>query len=121
MEDKSPQGLGGWQDFAQDPRAALVRGPGLSTDQTQGGAQWSGAGTPPLPGSLGLAALPSVEPRFSAIVSSDLASPVSPQKWMAELSKLEDRLQVLTAEKEQLQQQLQQQQHRPISCTCCVL
>ncbi|KAB0388428.1 hypothetical protein FD755_003384 [Muntiacus reevesi] len=43
------------------------------------------------------------------------------QKWMAELSKLEDRLQVLTAEKEQLQQQLQQQQHRPISCTCCVL
>ncbi|KAM9693363.1 schlafen-like protein 1 isoform 1-T1 [Dama dama] len=43
------------------------------------------------------------------------------QKWMAELSKLEDRLQVLTAEKEQLQQQLQQQQHRPVSCTCCVL
>ncbi|XP_065771385.1 schlafen-like protein 1 isoform X2 [Muntiacus reevesi] len=43
------------------------------------------------------------------------------KKWMAELSKLEDRLQVLTAEKEQLQQQLQQQQHRPISCTCCVL
>ncbi|XP_040087888.1 schlafen-like protein 1 [Oryx dammah] len=43
------------------------------------------------------------------------------QKWMAELSKLEERLQALTAEKEQLQQQLQQQQHRPISCTCCVL
>ncbi|XP_057559469.1 schlafen-like protein 1 [Hippopotamus amphibius kiboko] len=41
------------------------------------------------------------------------------QKWMAELSKLEEKLQVLTAEKEQLQQQLQQ--HRPISCTCCVL
>ena len=76
---------------------------------------------PPPPSSLGLAALPSVEPWFSAIVSSDLASPVSPQKWMAELSKLEDRLQALTAEKEQLQQQLQQQQHRPVSCTCCVL
>uniref|UniRef100_A0A4W2F6Q6 Schlafen like 1 n=1 Tax=Bos indicus x Bos taurus TaxID=30522 RepID=A0A4W2F6Q6_BOBOX len=44
------------------------------------------------------------------------------QKWMAELSKLEERLQALTAEKEQLQQQLQQQQqHRPVSCTCCVL
>lgn len=41
------------------------------------------------------------------------------QKWMAELSKLEERLKVLTAEKEQLQQQLQQR--RPISCTCCVL
>ena len=46
---------------------------------------------------------------------------MSPQKWMAELSKLEERLQALTAEKEQLQQQLQQQQHRPVSCTCCVL
>ncbi|XP_042102456.1 schlafen-like protein 1 isoform X2 [Ovis aries] len=43
------------------------------------------------------------------------------KKWMAELSKLEERLQALTAEKEQLQQQLQQQQHRPVSCTCCVL
>uniref|UniRef100_A0A8B9XUD5 Uncharacterized protein n=1 Tax=Bos mutus grunniens TaxID=30521 RepID=A0A8B9XUD5_BOSMU len=44
------------------------------------------------------------------------------QKWMAELSKLEERLQALTAEKEQLQQQLQQQQqHRPVSCTCCIL
>lgn len=75
----------------------------------------------PLPGSLGLASLPSVQPRVSAILSSDLASPVSPQKWMAELSKLEERLQALTAEKEQLQQQLQQQQHRPVSCTCCVL
>ena len=47
---------------------------------------------------------------------------MSPKKWMAELSKLEERLQALTAEKEQLQQQLQQQQqHRPVSCTCCVL
>ncbi|XP_052494041.1 schlafen-like protein 1 [Budorcas taxicolor] len=43
------------------------------------------------------------------------------QKWMAELSKLEERLRALTAEKEQLQQQLQQQQHRPVSCTCCIL
>uniref|UniRef100_A0A8C3YIQ1 Schlafen like 1 n=1 Tax=Catagonus wagneri TaxID=51154 RepID=A0A8C3YIQ1_9CETA len=41
------------------------------------------------------------------------------QKWMAELSKLEKRLNVLTAEKEQLQQQLRQP--RPVSCTCCVL
>uniref|UniRef100_G1LZF9 Schlafen like 1 n=1 Tax=Ailuropoda melanoleuca TaxID=9646 RepID=G1LZF9_AILME len=41
------------------------------------------------------------------------------QKWAAELSKLEQRLQVLTAEKEQLQQQLQQR--APASCTCCVL
>ncbi|XP_025144772.3 schlafen-like protein 1 isoform X1 [Bubalus bubalis] len=41
------------------------------------------------------------------------------QKWMAELSKLEERLQALMAEKEQLQQQVQQ--HRPVSCTCCVL
>lgn len=44
---------------------------------------------------------------------------MSPQKWMAELSKLEERLQALMAEKEQLQQQVQQ--HRPVSCTCCVL
>nr|XP_006215941.1 schlafen-like protein 1 [Vicugna pacos] len=43
------------------------------------------------------------------------------QKWMAELSKLEERLKVMTAEKEQLQQQLQLQQRRSISCTCCVL
>ncbi|XP_040482544.1 schlafen-like protein 1 [Ursus maritimus] len=41
------------------------------------------------------------------------------QKWAAELRKLEQRLQVLTAEKEQLQQQLQQR--APVSCTCCVL
>ncbi|XP_026964075.1 schlafen-like protein 1 [Sagmatias obliquidens] len=41
------------------------------------------------------------------------------QKWTAELSKLEERLRVLTAEKEQLQQQLQR--YKPISCTCCVL
>uniref|UniRef100_A0A8C2N9C0 Schlafen AlbA-2 domain-containing protein n=1 Tax=Capra hircus TaxID=9925 RepID=A0A8C2N9C0_CAPHI len=80
------------------PQGCLVREPGFSTDQAQG-----------------------VQPRVSAILSSDLASPVSPQKWMAELSKLEERLQALTAEKEQLQQQLQQQQHRPVSCTCCVL
>lgn len=42
-----------------------------------------------------------------------------PQKWAAELSKLEQRLKALTAEKEQLQQQLQQR--APVSCTCCVL
>ncbi|XP_058409810.1 schlafen-like protein 1 [Diceros bicornis minor] len=41
------------------------------------------------------------------------------QKWMAELSKLEERVKVLTVEKEQLQQELQR--HRPVSCTCCVL
>uniref|UniRef100_A0A8D0XQY2 Schlafen AlbA-2 domain-containing protein n=1 Tax=Sus scrofa TaxID=9823 RepID=A0A8D0XQY2_PIG len=41
------------------------------------------------------------------------------QKWTAELRKLEERLEVLTAEKEQLQQQLRQP--RPLSCTCCVL
>ncbi|XP_047645489.1 LOW QUALITY PROTEIN: schlafen-like protein 1 [Phacochoerus africanus] len=41
------------------------------------------------------------------------------QKWMAELRRLEERLEVLTAEKEQLQQQLRQP--RPLSCTCCVL
>ena len=44
---------------------------------------------------------------------------MSPQKWTAELSKLEERLRVLTAEKEQLQQQLQR--YKPISCACCVL
>uniref|UniRef100_A0A8C0YVR0 Schlafen like 1 n=2 Tax=Canis lupus familiaris TaxID=9615 RepID=A0A8C0YVR0_CANLF len=41
------------------------------------------------------------------------------QKWAAELGNLEQRLKVLMAEKEQLQQQLQRR--RPISCTCCVL
>ncbi|XP_028016083.2 schlafen-like protein 1 [Eptesicus fuscus] len=41
------------------------------------------------------------------------------QKWTAELSKLEERVKVLAAEKEQLQQRLRQR--RPISCTCCVL
>nr|XP_012420039.1 PREDICTED: schlafen-like protein 1 isoform X2 [Odobenus rosmarus divergens] len=41
------------------------------------------------------------------------------QKWAAELSKLEQRLKVLTAEKERLRQQLQQP--APVSCTCCVL
>lgn len=44
---------------------------------------------------------------------------MTPQKWTAELSKLEERVKVLTMEKEQLQQQLQQ--HGPVSCTCCVL
>uniref|UniRef100_A0A8C0D080 Schlafen like 1 n=1 Tax=Balaenoptera musculus TaxID=9771 RepID=A0A8C0D080_BALMU len=43
----------------------------------------------------------------------------SRQKWTAELSKLEERLRVLTAEKEQLQQQLRR--YKPTSCTCCVL
>nr|KAF6508135.1 schlafen like 1 [Rousettus aegyptiacus] len=41
------------------------------------------------------------------------------QKWMAELSKMEERIKVLTMEKEQLQKQLRQQ--RPVSCTCCIL
>lgn len=44
---------------------------------------------------------------------------VSPQKWAMERSKLEERVKALTAEKEQLQRRLQQ--HRPVSCTCCVL
>ncbi|NIG57859.1 schlafen-like protein 1 [Pontoporia blainvillei] len=43
----------------------------------------------------------------------------TPKKWTAELSKLEERLRVLTAETEQLQQLLQR--YKPISCTCCVL
>ncbi|KFO32532.1 Schlafen-like protein 1 [Fukomys damarensis] len=41
------------------------------------------------------------------------------QKWTAELGKLEEKVKVLTQEKEQLQQQLQQ--HQPVSCTCCIL
>ena len=44
---------------------------------------------------------------------------MSPQKWAAEQSKLEERVKALKVEKEQLQQQLQQ--HGPVSCTCCVL
>lgn len=47
------------------------------------------------------------------------AFPMSPQRWLVELGKLEERVKVLTMEKEQLQQQLQQ--HGPMSCTCCVL
>ncbi|XP_069843206.1 schlafen-like protein 1 isoform X5 [Dipodomys merriami] len=43
------------------------------------------------------------------------------QKWTAVLGKLEEKVKVLTAEKEQLQQQLQLQQHNRMSCTCCVL
>jgi hypothetical protein len=46
-------------------------------------------------------------------------STLSPQKWTIELGKLEEKVKVLTAEKEQLQQQLQH--HWPVSCTCCVL
>lgn len=50
---------------------------------------------------------------------------MSPQKWAAEQSKLEQRVKALTVEKEQLQQQLQQLQQRqqcsPASCTCCLL
>ncbi|XP_047403919.1 schlafen-like protein 1 isoform X3 [Sciurus carolinensis] len=41
------------------------------------------------------------------------------QKWKTELGKLEEKVKVLTVEKEQLQQQLRQL--RPVSCTCCVL
>ncbi|XP_040311803.1 schlafen-like protein 1 [Herpailurus yagouaroundi] len=41
------------------------------------------------------------------------------QKWVAELRTLQERVKVLTAEKEQLQQQLKQQ--GPGSRTCCVL
>ncbi|XP_077608123.1 schlafen-like protein 1 isoform X2 [Crocuta crocuta] len=41
------------------------------------------------------------------------------QKWAAELSTLQERVKVLTAEKEQLRQQLEQQ--GPVSSTCCVL
>lgn len=36
-----------------------------------------------------------------------------------ELSKLQEQVKVLTAEKEQLRQQLQW--HRSTSCTCCIL
>lgn len=42
-----------------------------------------------------------------------------PQKWTMELGKLEEKVKVLTVEKEQLQQQLQQ--WRSLSCSCCVL
>ncbi|XP_031234355.1 schlafen-like protein 1 isoform X1 [Mastomys coucha] len=41
------------------------------------------------------------------------------QKWTMELGKLEEKVKVLTLEKEQLQQQLRQRQ--PLSCSCCVL
>ncbi|XP_041508186.1 schlafen-like protein 1 [Microtus oregoni] len=41
------------------------------------------------------------------------------QKWTIELGKLEEKVKVLTVEKEQLQQQLQQR--RSLSCSCCVL
>ncbi|KAL1776816.1 schlafen 1 [Sigmodon hispidus] len=41
------------------------------------------------------------------------------QKWTVELGKLEEKVKVLTAEKEQLRQQLRQQ--RSLSCSCCVL
>ncbi|XP_012368084.1 schlafen-like protein 1 [Octodon degus] len=41
------------------------------------------------------------------------------QKWTAELGKLEEKVKLLTEEKERLQQQLQQ--YQPVSCTCCVL
>lgn len=43
----------------------------------------------------------------------------TPQKWVAELRTLQERVKVLTAEKEQLRQQLKQQ--GPGSRTCCVL
>lgn len=39
--------------------------------------------------------------------------------WTAELSKLEEKVEVLTLEKEQLQEQLRQRQ--TLSCSCCVL
>ncbi|XP_006867686.1 PREDICTED: schlafen-like protein 1 [Chrysochloris asiatica] len=41
------------------------------------------------------------------------------QKWRVEVGKLEEKVKVLTVEREQLQQQLQQS--RLTSCTCCVL
>ncbi|XP_031234360.1 schlafen-like protein 1 isoform X3 [Mastomys coucha] len=41
------------------------------------------------------------------------------KKWTMELGKLEEKVKVLTLEKEQLQQQLRQRQ--PLSCSCCVL
>ncbi|XP_058535631.1 schlafen-like protein 1 [Ochotona princeps] len=43
------------------------------------------------------------------------------QKWMAELGRLEEKVKVLTVEKEQLQQRQQQRRLWPVSCTCCVL
>ncbi|XP_035106928.3 schlafen-like protein 1 isoform X1 [Callithrix jacchus] len=47
------------------------------------------------------------------------ASPMSPQRWLVELGKLEEKVKALMMEKEQLQEQLQQR--GPVSCTCCVL
>ncbi|XP_051044631.1 schlafen-like protein 1 isoform X2 [Phodopus roborovskii] len=41
------------------------------------------------------------------------------QKWTMELGKLEEKVKVLTVEKEQLSQQLRQR--RSLSCSCCVL
>ncbi|EHA99307.1 Schlafen-like protein 1 [Heterocephalus glaber] len=55
---------------------------------------------------------------FIPIISTSTTS-VPLKKWTAELGKLEEKVKVLTQEKEKLQQQLQQ--HQPMSCTCCIL
>ncbi|XP_047403913.1 schlafen-like protein 1 isoform X2 [Sciurus carolinensis] len=54
---------------------------------------------------------------FIPVISASTTVPL--KKWKTELGKLEEKVKVLTVEKEQLQQQLRQL--RPVSCTCCVL
>ena len=58
-------------------------------------------------------------PQASACGVTPPPAPHTPQKWVAELRTLQERVKVLTAEKEQLRQQLKQQ--GPGSRTCCVL
>ncbi|XP_052033188.1 schlafen-like protein 1 isoform X2 [Apodemus sylvaticus] len=55
---------------------------------------------------------------FIPVISTTMTS-TPLKKWTMELGKLEEKVKVLTLEKEQLQQQLRQRQ--PLSCSCCVL
>ncbi|GAB1288856.1 Schlafen-like protein 1 [Apodemus speciosus] len=55
---------------------------------------------------------------FIPVISTTTTS-MPLKKWTMELGKLEEKVKVLTLEKEQLQQQLRQRQ--PLSCSCCVL
>ena len=72
---------------------------------------------PPL-GPPGLAFLRQFNPGWRGQTRGG-TTPHTPQKWVAELRTLQERVKVLTAEKEQLRQQLKQQ--GPGSRTCCVL
>ncbi|XP_055467322.1 schlafen-like protein 1 isoform X2 [Psammomys obesus] len=55
---------------------------------------------------------------FIPVISTTASTPL--KKWTMELGKLEEKVKVLTVEKEQLQQQLRQRR-RLMTCTCCVL